>query len=254
MGYILFNHQTLQSLIAGRQEILFPPGGVGHRSAGLKRHDEHLELIEARVVLFSDFGVQSPVIQPLICLGGHQALGRHGHGQGASWGLGSNGRTPGIQHIIVNGSPGEHSVIKPAGALYVWAEQLLRFREASLEDVKEAFSRRQAVVPGAQEFRFFFLMLQCFELGWAWGGENCLRHAECCAAPNPGPGCRRRPLPAWAAGCWRKPGRLEGSFSRPEKPETHNTGPIWPSAARRLLEASGRLGAKPSPWKEGPCR
>lgn len=104
-------------------------------------------------------------------MGGHQALGRHGHGQGASGGLGSNGRTPGIQHIIVNGSPGEHSVIKPAGALYVWAEQLLRFREASLEDVKEAFSRRQAVVSGAQEFRFFFLMLQCFEPGWAWGGE-----------------------------------------------------------------------------------
>ena len=101
-------------------------------------------------MFFPDFGIQGPIIQPPVRLGGHQALGRHGHGQGASGGLGSNGRTPGIQHIIVNGSPGEHSVIKPAGTLYVWAEQLLRFREASLQDVKEAFSRRQAVVSGAQ--------------------------------------------------------------------------------------------------------
>mgnify|MGYP000834934928 CR=1 FL=1 len=118
--------------------ILFPPGGVGRRSAGLEHHDEHLELIEARVVFFPDFRIQGPIIQPPVRLGGHQALGRHGHGQGASWGLGSNGRTPGIQHIIVNGSPGEHAVVKPAGTLYVRAEQLFRFREASLEDVKEA--------------------------------------------------------------------------------------------------------------------
>lgn len=123
-------------------------------------------------MLFSDFGVQSTVIQPLICLSGHQALGRHGHGQGASGGLGRNGRTPGIQHIIVNGGPGEHAVIKPAGALYVRAEQLFRFRKASLEDIKEAFGRRQTVVPGAQEFRFFFLIFQCFELNRAWEGRT----------------------------------------------------------------------------------
>ena len=123
-------------------------------------------------MFFPDFGIQGPIIQPPVRLGGHQALGRHGHGQGASWGLGSNGRTPGIQHIIVNGSPGEHAVVKPAGTLYVRAEQLFRFREASLEDVKEAFGRRQAVVPGAQEFRFFFLILQCFEPGWVWGGST----------------------------------------------------------------------------------
>ena len=158
--------------------ILFPPGGVGRRSAGLEHHDEHLELIEARVVFFPDFRIQGPIIQPPVRLGGHQALGRHGHGQGASWGLGSNGRTPGIQHIIVNGSPGEHAVVKPAGTLYVRAEQLFRFREASLEDVKEAFSRRQAVVPGAQAFRFFLMRSKCSRRRSLNSSRRCFRLAR----------------------------------------------------------------------------